>query len=97
MIYPIGDWTSNTECRAETQTLSYWFTLHTRDVKFISHNSSILKIKKIEVSGNMDVYLQSSWEDVALEVTMSSVKITDITTRHIRLISSAFTMTNQMI
>ena len=26
-----------------------------------------------------DVYFQSSWEDMALEVTMSSVKSTDVT------------------
>ena len=41
-----------------------------------------------------DAYLQSSWEDVAQEVTVSSVKSTDVTCKTFRLIGRTITMTS---
>ena len=41
-----------------------------------------------------DAYFQSSWEDVALEVTVSSVKSTDVTYKTFRLIDRAIAMTS---
>ena len=42
----------------------------------------------------MNAYLQFSWEDVALEVTVSSVRVQMSLTKHIRLIGSTITMTS---
>ena len=77
------------ECRAETLPLSRQFTLHTCDAKpFNSQYDSSTQKKKENVhlypcpwgyNNYADAYFKSSWEDLALEVTMSSVKITDVT------------------
>ena len=64
---------ATTECRAETLPLSYWSILHTRDAKI--H----LFPCPWGYNNYVDAYFQSSWEDMALEVTMSSVKSTDVT------------------
>ena len=62
---------ATTDCRAETLQLSKQSILHTQNVDLYpfpwSHNNYA------------DVYFQSSCEDVALEVTVSSVKSTDVT------------------
>ena len=41
-----------------------------------------------------DAYSQSYWKDMALEATVSSVKISDVTFKTFRLIGQAVTMTN---
>ena len=62
-----------TEYRAKTLPLSYWFTLHTSNAKLTTHGKCAA-IKPYVSCSYADVYLQSSSEDEALEMTVFSVR-----------------------
>ena len=69
MVYTADE---TTDCRVETQQLSHQSISHTSDTKLISHGNC-------GHNNYVDAYFPSSWDDVALEVAVSSVKSMDVT------------------
>ena len=79
---------ATTECRAEPLPLNYWspsLTGFSGNGNLIYDIIPLLKKEKVHLFlcpwgyDYVDAYLQSSWEDVTPEVTVSSVKSTDVT------------------